>query len=95
MPRYIVCYDITDDSRRRKVAECLDSYGDRIQGSVFELRLPARLIRECKDQLKDRIDTSEDRVAIYMLCAGCDNRREYFGHSDDDMSIGEEHVFIA
>ena len=95
MPRYVVCYDIVDDSRRRQVAACLDSYGDRIQGSVFELRVPARLLGECQDSLEHLIDPGEDIVAIYTLCAGCEVRRVYLGDSDDANNIGEEQVFIV
>lgn len=33
--RILVCYDITDDRRRTRVAKTLESFGDRVQYSVF------------------------------------------------------------
>lgn len=44
--RYVVAYDIVSDARRLRVAKLLESYGDRIQYSVFLVDIkPARLIR--------------------------------------------------
>lgn len=41
--RYLVAYDIVDDRRRTKIAKVLESYGDRIQYSVFVVDIkPAR-----------------------------------------------------
>lgn len=33
--RILVCYDIVDDQRRVRLAKTLESYGDRVQYSVF------------------------------------------------------------
>ena len=33
---YLVCYDIVSDTRRNKVSKLLESYGLRVQKSVFE-----------------------------------------------------------
>ena len=95
MPRYLICYDIVRDSRRRKVANCLDSYGDRVQDSVFELRISRRLLDECLGQLKSSIKHVEDKVAVYELCASCELKRLYFGAIGDAATIGEEAVFIV
>jgi CRISPR-associated protein Cas2 len=44
--RYILAYDITSDATRVKVAKTLESYGDRLQYSVFIVDTkPARMIR--------------------------------------------------
>ena len=36
---YLVCYDIANDKRLRKVFQILRKSGDRLQLSVFECRL--------------------------------------------------------
>ena len=36
---YIIAYDIADNKRRLRVAKTLESWGYRIQESVFQLRL--------------------------------------------------------
>jgi len=33
---YLVCYDITDDKRLRRVFKSCKNYGDHLQYSVFE-----------------------------------------------------------
>lgn len=44
--RFVIAYDIIDDLRRSKVAKILESYGDRLQYSLFFVDIkPARLIK--------------------------------------------------
>lgn len=44
--RYIVAYDVADDRRRSQIAKTLESYGDRVQYSVFIVDVkPAKYVR--------------------------------------------------
>ena len=95
MLRFVVCYDITSDQRRRKAAECLDAYGDRVQDSVFELLVDRVLFDKCISELSGLIDPSEDNVAIYRLCAACEKERFYLGVGENAERVGEEDVFIV
>lgn len=64
----VICYDIFDDRRRNRVAKKLESYGERVQDSVFECWLePARLTR-LKKSLEKLIDAESDRIRYYHLC---------------------------
>ena len=36
---YLICYDICDDKRLRKVFQVMRGYGDHLQYSVFECQL--------------------------------------------------------
>ncbi len=95
MSRFVVCYDIADNKRRYKVAACLDGYGDRVQGSVFELRVERTLLDRCLDEVSGLIDAAEDSVVVYRLCAACEKERVYWGVGEQVAHIGEEDVFIA
>ncbi len=95
MPRFIVCYDVVSNQRRRKVAECLDAYGDRVQHSVFEMSVERVLFDKCLSELSGLIDPNEDSVAVYQLCALCEKGRRYLGVDDKAARIGEEDVFIV
>jgi CRISPR-associated protein Cas2 len=65
--RYLIAYDISDDVRRTKVAKKLESYGDRVQYSVFIVDArPAKLLR-LRDQLTDMIDQGTDSVLFCNL----------------------------
>lgn len=64
---YVVAYDIPDDGRRTRVARTLESYGDRLQYSVFVVIAgPARLIR-LRAELAKRIVAAEDSIAVFDL----------------------------
>ena len=95
LTRFVVCYDVTSDKRRRKIAKCLDGYGDRIQDSVFELVVDRAMMEACCAQIARLIDRSEDHVAIYRLCRGCALERIYLGIGETADRIGEESVFIV
>ncbi len=95
MPRYIISYDIANDTRRRRVADCLDSYGDRVLESVFELKVSQALLGRCMRQVKAQLNLAEDEVAVYRLCATCEAARSYLGANQSKREIGDEQVFIA
>ena len=95
MNRFVVCYDVADDRRRNALARILDAYGDRIQESVFELPLGSELMEKCLDRIVQVINTEEDGLIVYALCASCDCKVQYFGESAQRPRIGEENVFIV
>jgi CRISPR-associated protein Cas2 len=64
---YIVCYDICDDKRLRKVFKLMRGYGDHLQYSVFECQLtPSDLVR-LRSDLSDLIHHAEDQVLFVDL----------------------------
>jgi len=68
---YTISYDISDDSRRNAVSKILESYGTRVQFSVFECNLTAEQIRELLQKLEAVINTDQDSVRCYPLCNAC------------------------
>lgn len=63
----LVAYDTPDDKRRRKMAETLEGFGDRLQWSVFECWvLPGELDRLIRT-LKRIADEFRDRLAIIPI----------------------------
>ena len=64
---YLVCYDITDDKRLRRVFKACKNYGDHLQYSVFECDLnPAEKVAlEC--DLGEVINHDEDQVLFVAL----------------------------
>jgi CRISPR-associated protein Cas2 len=65
--RYLLCYDVRDDRRLRRTEKVADSWGYRLQYSVFVCDLSeverAALVRE----LRDVIDTTVDRAVLIDL----------------------------
>ena len=65
--------------RLRKIAKtCLD-YGQRVQNSVFELKVDPAQWTACKLQLLDQMDSSADSLRFYFLGANWKHRVEHVG----------------
>ena len=67
----LVAYDITDQKRLHKVAQICEDWGVRVQYSVFECRLEADGFDRFWAELKEQIDTAEDRLVAYKICLNC------------------------
>ncbi len=64
---YLVCYDISDDKRLRKVFKTMRGYGDHLQFSVFECHFtPSDLVR-CRAELSKIIHHDDDQVLFVHL----------------------------
>ncbi|HOX46078.1 MAG TPA: CRISPR-associated endonuclease Cas2 [Myxococcota bacterium] len=68
---YVVCYDIADERRRRRVERTLKGYGHRVQESVFEAELDDKKRLELELKLAKVIDQAEDNLRFYRQCGGC------------------------
>lgn len=76
--RYLVAYDIRDDKRLRQVATCMESYGDRMQYSVFVCDLSDQEFVWMRTDVEARIKSSEDSVMVVDLGRPDDPRRFLF-----------------
>jgi len=64
---YLVCYDISDDKRLRKVFKTMRGWGDHLQFSVFECQLtPTDLVR-LRAELSEIIHHKDDQVLFVHL----------------------------
>ncbi|BBE31742.1 CRISPR-associated endoribonuclease Cas2 3 [Tepiditoga spiralis] len=76
---YVVSYDITDNKKRNKIIKYLESYGVRVQYSVFEAELNETQLNSLKRNLKKSINLNEDTIRIYPLCSECRKKIETIG----------------
>lgn len=65
--RYLVCYDIADPVRLRRVHKKMKGFGDALQYSVFCCELTTREKVEMESELSDIINHKEDRVLVVDL----------------------------
>jgi CRISPR-associated protein Cas2 len=72
---YLVCYDISNDLRLRRVHKTMCGFGDRLQYSVFECRLSPADLAQCKHALGRLIHTREDQV-LFVDLGPADSRGE-------------------
>jgi CRISPR-associated protein Cas2 len=66
---YLVCYDIVSDTRRNKVSKLLESYGLRVQKSVFECVLDEKQYESVSKLLMRLVNRREDQVRFYPMSA--------------------------
>jgi len=64
---YLVCYDISDEKRLRKVFKAMRGYGDHLQYSVFECQLTPMDLLRCRNELSAIIHHDEDQVLFVNL----------------------------
>lgn len=76
---YMVCYDIVDASRRRKIQKKLEGYGERVQYSVFECDLSESQHNALLKEITKSINKDKDSVRFYSLCNACFGKVEYIG----------------
>ena len=65
--RYLVCYDIADPKRLRRVARLLEGVGVRLQYSVFECPLDELNFERIKADLRKEINSEQDQVLFVSL----------------------------
>ena len=64
---YLVCYDISNDLRLRRVHKTMVGFGDRLQYSIFECRFSAADLARCRHALGRLIHHNEDQVLFVDL----------------------------
>lgn len=78
---YLIAYDISKNRTRVKLARYLESLGARVQGSVFEIYLTDKLLKQvlkkCSPWIKEK-----DSLRIYPLCELCRSKIIIIGKGD-------------
>lgn len=93
--RYLVCYDISDPKRLRKVFRKMKGFGDALQESVFTCDLsPAERVMLI-GALTEIINQKEDSVIILNSGPVGSKHRplEYIGRPVDE-KVGQEAVIV-
>jgi len=71
MEKWLVVYDTPNDGRRHRLSTILDGYGDRVQWSVFEVRVEAGEMERVLRRLAAVMEADEDSVRLYPACEAC------------------------
>jgi CRISPR-associated protein Cas2 len=80
---HLVSYDVRDAKRLRKVAKTVESYGSRLQYSVFRCRLDRESLEKLHWELSKVMDPIDD-LLIIPLCDACSCKVQM--HSSGDRS---------
>lgn len=84
--RYLVCYDICHPKRLRQVAKTCESFGQRLQYSVFECPLDDLRFEKLKVALDAIIKHDDDQIMFVSL--GPEESKQVFRIS----TLGEPYI---
>ena len=72
MSTYIASYDITENKIRTRLSKYLSRYGNRLQKSVFMVKVPAWKRKSFVEGI-EKITGPAGDVILIRLCRGCMN----------------------
>jgi len=93
--RWIVIYDILDKKRLTKVAKLMESFGMRIQRSVFEMAGSGRLVELVTSKLEFILE-DVDSVIFIPLCVEDYEKTVRMGSAMrvPDTELLDENIFV-
>ncbi len=78
---HLITYDVRDAKRLRKTAKLLEGYGERIQYSVFRVRVNEHKREKLRWELS-QVMSEEDHLLMIPLCNRCASRIDELSHGD-------------
>lgn len=80
----MVCYDVKTSEeggqrRLRRVADICESYGVRVQYSVFECELTDAQWVQFRERLVREVEEKSDSLRFYFIDKASFSKREHFG----------------
>lgn len=91
---YLVCYDIREPRRLRRVATMLEGHGERIQYSVFRCWLSASALERLRWELTADCVTEDDDVLFIPLCSRCVEGIRVTHSTLKDSAWGKRHTRV-
>ena len=67
----VVAYDISEDRRRARVAATLQTWGNRVQKSVFVCAIEPERLDELAGRLTEMINVDTDSIYFFRQCGTC------------------------
>ena len=77
---WLVCYDVSCNRRRTKIARLLAGFGERLQRSVFETVWENRLVDHLTGQLRDLLEEG-DQLMLCPVCRTCGGKMIVLGRA--------------
>ncbi len=70
---YLITYDIENNKNRKKLSDLLETYGVRVNYSVFECELNKTKLNKLLRQIEEEklLDKNIDSLRYYHLCKNC------------------------
>jgi len=85
--KYLLCYDVKNAKRLRRVAKIMEGTGYRVQKSVFEAFLNPNDLRKLMERLTMALHIEKDSVRVYRLCESCNREIKIIGAGEQVESL--------
>ncbi|OJF75749.1 MAG: CRISPR-associated endonuclease Cas2 [Treponema sp. CETP13] len=89
----MILYDIRDVKRLAKVEKVVESFGWRVQKSVFESCANELQINLLKSRL-NRIIADEDFVLFFNICERCWQKKLIFGKTGNSNPMNDDFMIL-
>jgi len=90
--KYVVCFDISDDKKRKIVSEMLEEFGIRVQRSVFEIEINKTYLKKLLSKIKKNIDKF-DSVRFYSMHSDTIKKSIYLGAGSEPFDGEDVYYF--
>lgn len=90
---YIICFDIFDDRRRRRIVKHLERFSHRIQYSVFCVNADSERISKIRQGIERWID-EEDSLFIFPVGKGDWQNKVIYGGKDGGIKSCDAKVVV-
>ncbi len=77
----LIAYDVRDPKRLRKTAKILEGYGERIQLSIFRVRVNKEKLAKIRWELSKVLADTDD-LLIIPLCSRCSGKIDSLSRGD-------------
>ena len=77
----LIAYDVRDPKRLRKTAKILEGYGERIQFSIFRVRVNKQKLEKIRWELSEVLAEADD-LLIIPLCDRCSGKVDELSQGD-------------
>lgn len=77
----VAAYDVSDDNRRARLAAVLQTWGDRVQFSVFMVTVSDDELTQLRAKAEAIIDPQTDSLYLFRQCADCWDGLDFVGQA--------------
>ncbi|MCM1322146.1 MAG: CRISPR-associated endonuclease Cas2 [Bacteroides sp.] len=91
---WLIVYDIRDVKRLAKISKCVESYGRRVQKSVFETTASDETIGHLRLRLEKLMDIEKDFILFFEICERDFQKRQIFGKKTESADTIADEDFV-
>lgn len=89
---HLIAYDVRDPKRLKKTAKVLEGYGERVQFSIFRVRVTKQKLEKLRWELSEILFDVDD-LLIIPICSQCSGKIPRLSQGNHDAWADEPPTF--